>query len=56
MLVIMEKLRLFFNVRIVSKSPEELSPPICTFMELRTNANLPFLVNGPMCLSWYMCF
>ncbi len=36
---------MFFNVRIVSKSPAELSPPIGAFMELRYNANLPCLVN-----------
>ncbi len=35
----------FFNVRIVSKSPTEFSPPICAFMELSLNANLPCLVN-----------
>ncbi len=35
----------FFNVHIVSKSPAELSPPICAFMEMRSNANLPCLVN-----------
>ncbi len=38
-------LRLFFNVHIVSKSPAEISPPIGAFMELRSNSNLPSLVN-----------
>ncbi len=49
MLVIMEmiKLRLFFNVCIVSKSPAEISPPIGAFMELRSNTNLPFSKSGP---------
>ncbi len=28
---------MFFNVRIVSKSPVEFSPPISAFMELRSN-------------------
>ncbi len=28
------EIKLFFNVRIVSKSPAELSPPIGAFMEL----------------------
>ncbi len=36
---------IFFNVRIVSKSPTEFSPPIGAFMELRSNANLPYLAN-----------
>jgi len=35
----------FFNVRIVSKSPAEFSPSISDFMELRSIANLPCLVN-----------
>ncbi len=35
----------FFNVCIVSKSPAEFSPPIGGFMELRSNVNLPHLVN-----------
>ncbi len=35
----------FFNVRIVCKSPAEISPPICTFMELFSKANLPCLVH-----------
>ncbi len=43
----MIKLRLFFNVRIVSKSPAEISPPIGAFMELRSNTNLPFGKSGP---------
>ncbi len=33
-------LRLFFNVRIVSKSPAEFSPPIGAFMELRSSLML----------------
>ncbi len=36
---------LFFNVRIVSKSHAEFSPPISNFMELRSKANLLCLVN-----------
>ncbi len=35
----------FSNVCIVSKSSADFSPPIGTFMELRSNANLPCLVN-----------
>ncbi len=38
-------LSVFFNVRIVSKSHAEFSPPICAFMESRSNDNLPCLVN-----------
>ncbi len=47
LLVIMEMiwLRLFFNVRMASKPPAEFSPPICVFMELRSNANFLCLVN-----------
>ncbi len=36
---------MFFNVRIISKSHAEFSPPIGGFMELHSNANLPCLVN-----------
>ncbi len=35
----------FFNVRIVRKSPAEISPPVCAFMELFSKANLPCLVH-----------
>ncbi len=35
----------FFNVHLISRSPAEFSPPIGTFMELRSNARLPCLVN-----------
>ncbi len=34
----------FFNFRIVSKSPAEISTPIGTVLELRSRANLPCLV------------
>ncbi len=34
----------FFNLRIVSKSPAEFSPPIGVVLELRSRANLPCLV------------
>ncbi len=37
----------FFNVRIVSKSPAEFSPPIGAFMQLRSNTSLPCLVVWP---------
>ncbi len=36
---------MFFTVRIVSKSPAKFSTPIGAFMELRSNVNLPCLVN-----------
>ncbi len=35
----------FFNLRIVSKSPAEISMPIGAVLELRSHANLPRLVN-----------
>ncbi len=35
----------FFNVRLVSKSHAEFSPPIGAFMELHSKDNLPCLVN-----------
>ncbi len=35
----------FFNMRIVSKTPAEFFSRIGAFMELRSNANLPCLVN-----------
>ncbi len=38
-------LSVFSEVRIVSKSPTEFSPSIGAFMELRSNANLPCLLN-----------
>ncbi len=38
-------LRLFFNVRMASKPPAEFYPPTGAFMELRSNANFPCLVN-----------
>ncbi len=38
------KLEVVSNVRIVSKSPADFSPPIGAFMALRSNANLPCLV------------
>lgn len=41
----MEMICLIFDVRIVSKSPTEFYPPIGAFMELRSNAILPCLVN-----------
>ncbi len=40
-------LRLFFHVRIVSKSPAEFSKHIGAFMEFRSNAILPFSKSGP---------
>ncbi len=40
----------FFNMRIVSKSHTEFSPPIGAFMELRSNANFPCLVNLAPCM------
>ncbi len=47
---------MFFNVRIVTKSPAELSPPIGAFMELRSNANLPRLVkSGPKASKFIKC-
>ncbi len=45
------EIKLFFNVRIVSKSPAELSPPIGAFMELYSNANLPCLLYLAHCVS-----
>ncbi len=33
------------NVRIVSKSPTEVFPPIGAFIDLHSYANLPCLVN-----------
>ncbi len=38
-------LSVFFNVHLVSKPPAEFSSSIGTIMELRSNANLPCLVN-----------
>ncbi len=43
-------LRLFFNMRIVSKSPAEISMPISTLLELHSCANLACLVNLALCL------
>lgn len=34
-----------FNVRIISKSPAEFSPPIGAFIELRSNTTLQCLVS-----------
>ncbi len=45
---------MFFNVCIASKSPAEFSPPIGTFMELRSIANLPCLVNLALCLLMWL--
>ncbi len=35
----------FFNVHLVRKSPTEFYIPICAFMELHFNDNLPCLIN-----------
>lgn len=40
----------FFNLHVVSKSSSELSSPICTCLELRSDANLPCLINLALCL------
>ncbi len=37
-------LRLFFNLRVVSKSPAEISTPIGAVLELQSRTNLPCLV------------
>ncbi len=39
-----EMLHVFFHLRIVSKSPAEISPPICAVLELCSRANLPCLL------------
>jgi len=41
----MIRLLLFFNVRIVSKSPTELYTPISAFIGLQSHTNLTYLVN-----------
>ncbi len=38
-------LRLFLMCTLPVNHPQNFFPPICTFMELRSNANLPCLVN-----------
>ncbi len=35
---------MFFNLRVVSKSPADISTPIAAVLELRSHANLPCLV------------
>ncbi len=42
----------FFNVHLVCKSPTEFSTPICAFMELHFNDNLPCLVNLALYVKW----
>ncbi len=42
----------FFNLRIVSSSPAELSTPLGAFMELQSHANLLCLVN--LALSFFL--
>ncbi len=37
----------FFNLRVVSKSPSEISTAIGAVLELRSRANLPFSKTGP---------
>lgn len=40
---------MFFNVRIVSRSPAEISTPICALMGLWSHANLTCLLNLAFC-------
>ncbi len=42
----------FFNLRVVSKSPSEISMAIGAVLELRSRANLPFSKTGPKFRHW----
>ncbi len=44
----------FFNLLIVSRSTAELSPPISTFIGLRSHVNLPCLLILTLCFFKYM--